>query len=474
MAGPGIRYYHMARVLARYLPTTLAVPEGSSTEIGNDAFPIVFYSRSDWSSIAECVDDHEICLLPSDTATNFPELATTNAYIIVDGYDPLMVEWLSLASFLPLHEQTIYWKTRQQQLTAQFEIADFFICASERQRDWWIGLLEARGRINPPTFRANPSLRHLIDVVPYGLREEQLPKARPIIKGNWSGIQATDHLLLWGGGLWPWLDALTAVRAVAQVWQQRQDVKLVFPGSKHPNPAMVGMPTQNEAVKQLAMELGIFDKAVFFGEWLPYADWAHVLQECSIALSLHYDSAETRLAFRSRMLEYIWAGLPIVATCGDATSEIVTKYNLGYVVSYEDADAVASAIHQLLHEKDRSHRNFAQARAELAWERCVEPLARYCANPWRAADKTMLHEVKLNNTQLAVEIENLQQRILYLEQAQKESGLLFARQQTELEDSQKLITALQAERDVWQKLAAGYANGKVMRLMNWMNKRIRR
>ncbi|MDQ7029881.1 MAG: hypothetical protein Q9O62_08955 [Ardenticatenia bacterium] len=57
------------------------------------------------------------------------------------------------------------------QLQQQSLLGDFFICASERQRDWWLGLLEASGRINPYTFGEDPSLRRLIDVVPFGLPE---------------------------------------------------------------------------------------------------------------------------------------------------------------------------------------------------------------------------------------------------------------------------------------------------------------
>ena len=110
-------------------------------------------------------------------------------------------------------------------------------------------------------------------------------------------------------------------------------LKLVFPGTRHPNPAMAGMPNQVDAAKALAAELGVMDTAVFFGDWVPYADWPHVLQESDVALTLHFDTVETRLAFRSRVLEYIWAGLPIVATAGDATSDLVAGHGLGVVTA---------------------------------------------------------------------------------------------------------------------------------------------
>ena len=55
---------------------------------------------------------------------------------------------------------------------AQLDAGDFFICASEAQRDFWIGTLHSRGRINPRTYADDPTLRRLIDVVPFGLPDE--------------------------------------------------------------------------------------------------------------------------------------------------------------------------------------------------------------------------------------------------------------------------------------------------------------
>jgi hypothetical protein len=35
-------------------------------------------------------------------------------------------------------------------------------------------------------------------------------------------------------------------------------------------------------------------------------------------VSTHYEHVETTFAFRTRILDYLWAGLPVVATGGDA------------------------------------------------------------------------------------------------------------------------------------------------------------
>jgi hypothetical protein len=59
---------------------------------------------------------------------------------------------------------------------------DFFICGSERQRDLWMGVLLAAGRVNPKSFEQDPDLRGLIDVVGTGLPERE-PNHVAVLKG---------------------------------------------------------------------------------------------------------------------------------------------------------------------------------------------------------------------------------------------------------------------------------------------------
>jgi glycosyltransferase involved in cell wall biosynthesis len=450
MAGPGIRYYHLARVLAGHVTTTLATPlpdEPAGTASAQppqsqDPFAITGYRRRAWETLAAAVADADVCVFPSDVADEMPQLAQCAACLVVDGYDPLMAEWLALSRNAMRAPERVPqwrhdWQIRMGALARQYQIGDFFICASERQRDWWLGLLEASGRINPATFDADPSLRRLVDVVPYGLPEHPLPPPQPVIKGVWPGIEQDDQLVLWGGGLWPWLDPLTAIRAVAALRARHPRLKLVFPGTRHPNPAMAGMPNQVAPALALASELGVLDQAVFFGDWAPYADWPHILQESDVALTLHFDTVETRLAFRSRVLEYIWAGVPIVATAGDATSDLVARYGLGEITPVGDAEAVAAAIDRLLAVRQGVQDGvlaaaFATARAALSWERAAEPLIRFCRAPQRAPDR--------------------EGDTLYYDP----TGPLRAEREW-----------LREERTYWKTLAEGYAGGHVMRALTW-------
>lgn len=430
MAGPGIRYYHLARVLAREFPTILAVPVGSTLRASSD-FSVIVYNSGRDANLEDAMRNARVVVAPALWVAQAPSLTEADAPLVVDGYDPYVAETLVL------HPDAVV--QQQADLTQAYLAGDFFICASERQRDWWLGVLEANGRVNRHTHAEDTSLRRLIDVVPFGLPETPPQHTRQVIKGVWQGIGENDRVILWGGGLWPWLDPITAIRAVAQVWQRRQDIRLIFPGTRHPNPGMAEIPTHLSTARALAAEFALLDKAVFFGDWVAYDDWQNVLLESDLALTLHgNETLESRLAFRSRVFDYIWASLPIIATRGDATSELIAEYGLGVTVAPRDADAVASAILQLLDLPRESWRErFTRAQRALTWECAARPLIEFCRAPRRAPDKIALG-ARLGN-------------------------LFYVEQIAQLENE---CAQLRAERDAAQALVKAYEQRKVVRLLN--------
>ncbi|HAJ35010.1 MAG TPA: hypothetical protein DCL15_04895 [Chloroflexi bacterium] len=403
MAGPGIRTYHLSGILARHMPTVVAVPNSNVDDIPPNGAEFVHFDLNHQESLAPLVHRSSVCIAQGDITNLYQELGTTSAALVIDGYTPHLAEYLATWQHRPLAEQVSGWQQRLQMLHRQYSVGDFFLCASERQRDWWLGLLEAHGRVNPATLCDDPSLRRLIDVVPYGLHNKPIQHTDNVIRNVWPGIGEDDKVLLWGGGLWPWLDPLTAIQAVANLWIQRQDVRLIFPGTRHPNPLVETMPTHTAAARQLADDLGLTDKAIFFGDWIAYEDWDNVLLESDIALSLHFDTLETRLAFRTRILDYIRAGLPSIVSAGDATAEIIAQRNLGIVTPIADVVAVTRALATLL-DAPRSlyTANFAAARAQLTWEVAAEPLVRFCLNPRHAPDKSIMGAQLGNPTQVAL------------------------------------------------------------------------
>lgn len=386
MAGPGIRYWEMARALGRQVVVTLATP---GTSLPGERFDAHIYDMDAWSSLAPAVAAADVLLFSGDLLMPFPQLAECGKPLVIEATYPYTFEALQLGSSLSREQQAASYLGRLETMRRAGRAGDFFFCANDRQRSYWLGVLDALGRINPDTYAADNTFSRFIDIVPFGLPSRPPRRTAPAMKGVIPGIGPDDRVLLWGGGLWQWLDPLSLVRAVARVAETRPGVRLVFPATCHPNPAVPDMPMRRQAA-ELSERLGLTGKTIFFGTWVPYELWPNFLLEADVGVSLHLDTLETHFAFRTRMLDYIWAGLPMVVTGGDSTSELVTRYGLGEVVPPGDVEAVAAALHRLLDTPDlrAAYRSgFEQVRPLFTWERACEPIARFCQNPALAPDR---------------------------------------------------------------------------------------
>lgn len=457
MAGPGIRYVQLARVLSAHFPTRLIAPamSGDPADMpsvgGASAAELAVCPELAWDGVRPHAEWADVILLPVAAAAHLAAVVELDAAIVIDGYCPLPAEWLALHTSPDApggpDEVDRRWQAWHELLYRPYLMGDFYLCSSERQRTWWLGQLEAAGRVTPAQYAADPSLRRLVDVTPFGLSAAPPPPAATVARRIWPHLPDGATPLLWGGGLWPWLDPVTAVRALARVRTVRPDAVLLFPGARHPKPDVAAeMDALRRRVQDASDALGLTDTGVFFGEWLPYADWPALLAEARLALSLHFESLETHLAFRTRVLDYIWAGLPIVATGGDATGDLIVQHGLGRIAPVQDEAAVADAVLALLDAPPPAGA-FARARAELTWEKAAEPLVRFCREPWRAPDRG----------------EGFAAGAPYMARFRAEAAAVRS-------DAEQRAAAAEAEAARLQALVRGYEQGKFMRLMRALHK----
>jgi glycosyltransferase involved in cell wall biosynthesis len=203
------------------------------------------------------------------------------------------------------------------------------------------------------------------------------------------GIGPDDTVLLWGGGIYNWFDPLTLLRAVDRLRRRRPDVRLFFLGLKHPNPDIPEMRMAVEA-RALSDRLGLTGTFAFFNEgWVDYDDRQNYLLDADIGVSTHLDHIETAMSYRTRILDYLWASLPTVATAGDALAELIEARQLGLTVPAGDVEALESALGALLDDDDlraRMGANAGAAATELTWSSVLAPLVAFCRAPRRAPD----------------------------------------------------------------------------------------
>ena len=389
MSGPAIRYWQLAQTLADEFEVSLAVP--GAVDLPPGRVNLVRYGPDSVQALRNCAAGSHVTLVAGFVLRHYPFLLKLSRPMVVDLYDPFVLENLAIHSQAPLPEQAAINRVNQAVLAEQLSRGDFFLCASQPQRDFWLGMLTAAGRVNPYTFQADPTLRQLIDVVPFGLPDAPPDPAPRALKGVVPGITAGDQVIYWGGGRWDWFDPLTAIRAVAGLIPRWPRLRLFFAGVAHPNPAVPPM-RQAAQAERLSAELGLTDRHVFFNSWVPYADRAAYLLDADVGLSLHFDQVETRFAYRTRLLDYVWTGLPMVITRGDTLGEQAAERGLAMAVAPGDVGGVVEALSAYLSEPEE-HRAARQARArvmadELRWSQVVWPLRNYCRAPVLAADRS--------------------------------------------------------------------------------------
>jgi glycosyltransferase involved in cell wall biosynthesis len=384
MSGPSIRSWEFARVLASRHRVTLAAP--GEPQRTSDAFEVHSY---DADTLPGLVATHEIVQMAGPLLEQFPVLGRAR-HLVVDLYDPYPLEGLHL--YDPRYPEVAYRTAARDRevLTRLIQAGDVFLCASERQRDFWTGWLTAAGRVNPYVHKQDPALRNLLRLVPFGVPEEAPQSGPPRFRGVVPGIANHDFVVLWGGGIWNWFDPLTLIRAAALLRFRLPKLRVVFPALSSPSPAVPAMAMSAEA-QRLSAELGLTDKVVFFGQgWVPYEERGAMLLEADVGASLHVEGVETRYSFRTRVLDYLWGGLPILATEGDPLGDLIRSEELGAVVPYGDVQAVADALYRMA-RKGRWRRGCArrcrEAAARFHWSEVARPLLDYCAAPLNAPDR---------------------------------------------------------------------------------------
>jgi glycosyltransferase involved in cell wall biosynthesis len=387
MAGPAIRALELARALARD-GRSGPVSVVSLTAVDR-ADPLVrLLAAADGDALRRLVVGAAVVVVQGDVLGLHPWLVDEPVAVVVDAYDPYHLEQLEQARPLGDVERRAVVRDCVRSLNVQLARADLVLCASPRQRVLWIGHLAALGRVNPLTYDGAPDLSRLLAVVPFGVPEEAAPRRdRSVLRAAFPAIGDDDVVLVWGGGVYEWFDPELLVRAVARVLPEQPKLRLVFLGTRHP---VEGVRSATDAARAAAEETGTLDRAVFFHDgWVPYDERGRWLAAADVGVSTHHDHVETEFSFRTRLLDYLWCGLPVISTGGDDLAERIAAEGAGAAVPAGDLDRLAAAVGRAARDAEwRAEAGTASATLarSFAWNRVVLPLAEFCAAPRRSPD----------------------------------------------------------------------------------------
>ncbi len=239
----------------------------------------------------------------------------------------------------------------------------------------WSALVAQRERLCLRTADAVVSVSRPLA----GLRREQgarrvitIPNGVEYARFQPSEVAEPAHppRLIYSGSLdWRWGIDL-AIRALPLIHREYPDVELWIVGSG-----------KDEArLRELAVELNV-QAAVRFVGHVPYDDLPKVLHKADIGLATSRADAFRQYASPLKVVEYMAAGLPVIASGGGETALIIEESKAGLHVEFTP-EAFASAVCGLLADPARltelccAGQAYARARD---WHQLGKQLARFVA-----------------------------------------------------------------------------------------------
>lgn len=376
MAGIGIRYLEMAR------------------RLGSEGFDVrllsPFRDEQDRRGIEEALPGVAVegtsdllgslrrasCVVAQGQLVNDLIHGGLDVPLVADFYDPWLIENLHYHSTMGLDP----YRNDHATWLLQMRAADLILCSSEEQRLFYLGLLTAAGRVHPRAVEEDPTLERLIRVVPFGIPEDPGPH-RPYLEASDAGRR---RILF--GGLYDWYDPWPLLEGLRRATNSEQiDAEVIFvhnPSSDTPQQRV------REVERWLDRE-GMRDRVRFI-DWVPAERRYDLLRDVDLLASTHRDSIETRLSLRTRFLDALAVRCPVLTTEGGTMSRMLTASDAGWVVPESDADAVATALVQVLGDEEHT-RTVVERGLELAsrfhWSRALAPLVEYLRAPWRDDSK---------------------------------------------------------------------------------------
>ncbi|HEX8616972.1 MAG TPA: hypothetical protein VF911_05220 [Thermoanaerobaculia bacterium] len=357
-AGIGIRFLEIARVLRDDgHDVTLLSPDAGAIEGTRGAY----LSPESFDAVSAASD---FAVVQGHVANAF--FLQANAIpTVVDLYDPYIIENLHYYA----ERGAEVFQHDHFTLTSSVVRGDYFLCASEAQRLFYLGLMLAAGRLNPKLFAEDPRLESLIGIAPFGVQPPRDVQPRH------------THDILFGG-IYDWYDPIAAIDAVARVRNSFPDTTLTF--THHPNPGITPQGKLGEAMQYARAKNYGF---IRFEPWAAYGARAEFFERFAIALLTFPRSIETDLSMRTRVYDYLWRGLPIVTSSAPGTDELLARYDAGIVT--EDC---ASAIVALFNDRERYESMVSGSQRfvrEHQWERTLAPLREFARAPRVEQTKTL-------------------------------------------------------------------------------------
>lgn len=271
---------------------------------------------------------------------------------------------------------------RWRMLRTVLRRADRLSTVSDRQRLATLGELAAVGRLNRETAG-----EELVRTISFGLEQDPPRSGERVVRGRL--VQDDDIVVLWSGSYNVWTDPGTLFEGVDRAMRDEPRLHFVSTGGE-----VAGYDARTyRQFADLVATSPRRDRFHLLG-WISRERAASVLYEADIGVVVERRLHEGELGTKTRIVEWMAAGLPILATDVSELPSYLAAVGAAVTVPPADPAALARAMLQLARDPERLDRTRRAARVfldeELSFSVTCAPLLAWAQRPVAAADRTGL------------------------------------------------------------------------------------
>lgn len=289
-----------------------------------------------------------------------------------------------------------YWHSEYNIIT----IADVFSSVSDRQGYALVGELGTAGRLNKYT-----SGYDFVNTIPCGMPAEKFVHKKNVIRGR-NGISADDFVILWTGGYNTWTDVDTLFEGLVLSMEKNPKIRFVSTGGEIPEQDLKTYP------RFLSMiEHSKFASNFIMNGWIAGEDVPNYFFEADIGVNIDKNIYEVRLGSKSRILDWMRAGLAVLSSNVCELTEIMEQEKIGYTFKPGDAKDLSEKIIYLASHRDEvkeigiKGENFGKR--HFSFDITTQALQNWVWDPLFAPDKGKEVKVLLDKDEAARNLDRI-------------------------------------------------------------------
>ncbi|MGY4893767.1 MAG: glycosyltransferase [Candidatus Saccharimonadota bacterium] len=368
--GGGLRCWGLAKGLKDNQPDMVVDVAYNEQHVAGERFTDTFESIGirTWNleSIQDLIKDYDTVIVSycmGELSVKVADSVRVDQQLVLDCYVPIYIE-VSARNGSDLESEYSAFNHDIPRWASVLRRGDLFLCASEPQKKFYEGVLAGLGRINPATYG-----EELIEIVPYGIyRDEPVQKTHPIQK-----LIGKNHSkykkVLWFGGIYPWFNLEDLIESIIEV-NKTLPTKLIIVGAKNPFNSHPDFIKKYDELIDFIKKNNYAD-TVLVQDWVSFDDRADWYLDSDVVVVINKEGQENELAWRTRLVDFTWANLPIITNGGDPVSKLLEHEDALTLFNDLSVSQMALDIRHLLENESHANtvkKNVSKVRNSLYWD----------------------------------------------------------------------------------------------------------